>query len=382
MIFLKRILVLVILCFAVLFSAFECNALGLSAHSAIVIDGVTGDIIYEKNAHQKLPMASTTKIMTAICALENGKIDDMVKVHSSAVGVEGSSMYLGYDEIISLENLIYGLMLSSGNDAAVAIAIHISGSVEAFAELMNETARRIGVKNTNFKNPNGLDEDGHYTTAYDLAIITRYGLKNETFSKIVSTHNVKIPWQGKDYDRYLKNHNKLLNMYDGCNGVKTGFTKKSGRCLVSSTTKEGFQTIVVTLNAPNDWNDHISLFNYAYDNYESKMILEADEYLCSVNVADGVTKTIKAVAKSDFCIPVKNGMSPQIELKYDIPSNISAPVEFRQKIGKVEIYKSNSLIGEVDIVSGSSCAWVEPKSFLKYVKKIFQEFILMHRRTC
>jgi len=372
------------LIFVVLFAVpyTDCYALGISAHSAVVIDSLTGDVIYEKNAYERRRMASTTKIMTAICALENGNPDDMVKVHPSAVGVEGSSMYLGHDEVISLRDLTYGLMLASGNDAAVAIAMHISGSVDAFADLMNTTAKKIGAKDTSFKNPNGLDADGHYTTAYDLAKITRYGMTIPAFAEIVSTKNVKMPWQGKDYPRQLKNHNKLLNMYEGCDGVKTGFTKKSGRCLVSSATKEGYQVIAVTLNAPDDWNDHIAMLNYAFENYENKQLLKENDYLATIPIINGVTDTVEIIAEKGFSMPAKNGTVPEVEMKYTLPETLTAPVGFGQEVGKVDFYYKGNLIGTVAAVSNGSVAYCESETILNSLRKIFKSFFLMYRMTC
>lgn len=360
----------------------DAYALGLSAHSAVVIDALTGDVIYEHDAYQRRPMASTTKIMTAICALEHGNPDDMVEVHPSAVGIEGSSMYLGHGEVISLRDLTYGLMLASGNDAAVAIAMHVSGSVDEFANLMNETAARIGVRDTSFKNPNGLDAEGHYTTAADLAMITRYGMSIPAFAEIVSTDSIKVPWHGKDYPRTLKNHNKLLNMYDGADGVKTGFTKKSGRCLVSSATREGYQVIAVTLNASDDWNDHMAMLDYAFDNYENKEILKSDDYLATMQVSNGAVDSITVTAKSGFSMPVRNGTVPDIEMRYDIPALLDAPVGFGQKIGKVDFYYKGECIGSVDAVSEGSVAYKEPETFLTYWKKLFKSLLLMYRMTC
>lgn len=194
----------------------------VSAKSAVLIDTKTGSVLYEKNARQKLPMASTTKIMTAICALEAGNLDETFEIHPSAVGVEGSSIYLAHGETMTLRDLVYGLMLNSGNDAAVAIAMQVSGSVEAFAALMNDTAAKIGVQDTQFQNPNGLDDPQHYTTAYDLAQITRYGMQIPAFTEIVSTKTKRIPWQNKENGRLLSNHNKMLSLYEGADGVKTG----------------------------------------------------------------------------------------------------------------------------------------------------------------
>lgn len=360
----------------------DCFGLGLSAHSAVVVNTFTGDVVYEKNAHTPMPMASTTKIMTAICAIENGDLDSVVKVHPSAVGVEGSSMYLGHGEELTLRDLIYGLMLSSGNDAAVAIAMHISGGVDEFAILMNETASKIGVKNTSFKNPNGLDADGHYTTAYDLAVITRYGMSLPEFAEIVSSKSVKVPWQGRDYPRTLNNHNKLLNMYEGCDGVKTGFTKKSGRCLVSSATREGYQMIAVTLNASDDWNDHIKMLNYAFDSYENRNIISADDYVCTVPVNNGNVDTVRLCASTGFSIPAPNGVTPDVEIRYSIPDTLDAPVGFGQKVGSVEIYHKGSCVGTVDALSCGSVSYVEPKNFFTCMKKILMELFSLGRVPC
>ena len=359
-----------------------CFAFETSAKSAIVINALTGEVVYEKNARQKLPMASTTKIMTAICAIENGNLDEIVKVHPKAVGVEGSSMYLGHDEQLPLRDLLYGLMLSSGNDAAVAIAIHISKSVEEFALLMNKTAEKIGVKNTSFKNPNGLDDEGHYTTAYDLAMITRYGMKNPEFSKVVGTQSIKVGWQGRDYPRVLNNHNKLLKMYEGATGVKTGFTKKSGRCLVSSAKRDGLEFVAVTLNAPDDWNDHIKMLDFAFDAYESKEIIKKDEYLKTLKVLNGNVENISVASASSFSVPVKKGSKPKIKLKYNIPETTEAPVGFGKVLGSVEVYLDDSLAGKVDAVSKNSVSYVEPETFLKNIIKIFKTWILMNRVAC
>lgn len=226
---------------------------GTSASFAVAIDAQTGRILYEKNAHGRHSMASTTKIMTAIVALEHGNLDDVVTVSPAAAATEGSSMYLSPGEKITLGNLLYGLMLPSGNDAAMAIGEHVGGDIPGFAAMMNETAQKIGAVNTQFQNPSGLDAEGHYSTAYDMAIITRYAMKNPAFAEIVQTKKKMVPWEGKQWDRTLENHNKLLSMYEGCIGVKTGYTKKTGRCLVSAAQRGGMTVICVTLADPNDW---------------------------------------------------------------------------------------------------------------------------------
>lgn len=240
-------------------------ALDLSARAAVLINGKNGEIIMEKNKDERLPMASTTKIMTGLLACESKKMKKTVTVSPVASGTEGSSLWLEPGERQTLENLTYGLMLRSGNDAAVAIAEFLGGSTDAFALLMNERAKKIGVRNTSFKNPNGLNEDGHFTTAYDLALISRAAMKNKKFRKIVSTKNKTVPWESSEWDRSLTNHNKMLWRYDGCNGIKTGFTKKSGRCLVTSAKRGGTELICVTLNAPDDWNDHTKMLDYGFE---------------------------------------------------------------------------------------------------------------------
>ena len=206
----------------ILLNIFTAHSYAISSKSAVLIDSNGGRVLYEHNSYEKLSMASTTKIMTGLLACESGKLDKTVKVSPFASGTEGSSLWLKIGEKQTLENLTYGLMLKSGNDAAVAIAEYLGGSVDAFALLMNKRAKEIGAVNTNFKNPHGLDTEEHYTTAYDLALIAREAMKNKKFREIVSTKTYSIPMDGEKWDRVLKNHNKLLWRYDGCNGVKTG----------------------------------------------------------------------------------------------------------------------------------------------------------------
>ena len=242
---------------------FSADGVSVSAKSAALYDPASKSFLYTKNADMQLPMASTTKIMTALVAIENADLDKSVSISDDAIGTEGSSLYLKRGETMTMKDLLMGLMLRSANDAAAAIAYEISGSIEAFAEKMNEKATQIGALNTNFTNPHGLDDPSHYTTAKDLAIITAEALSNKTFLNIVSTkkHIIK---NSDGEARLLTNHNKLLNLYDGAIGVKTGFTKKSGRCLVGAAERDGTRLISVTINAPDDWNDHKALFDYGF----------------------------------------------------------------------------------------------------------------------
>ncbi|MBR2622580.1 MAG: D-alanyl-D-alanine carboxypeptidase [Clostridia bacterium] len=242
---------------------------GISAKSAVLIDANSGQVLYQKDASVRLPMASTTKIMTALCALELAKADTLITVDARAVGVEGSSIYLQEKEQLTLLQLLYALLLASANDAAVAIAIGTAGSVEAFADHMNEKAKQLGLSDTHFENPHGLDSEQHYTTAHDLALIAREALNNPQLRTIFATKKITIPQGDTQGVRWLINHNKMLRYYDGAIGVKTGFTKKSGRCLVSAAERDGLTLIAVTLCAPDDWNDHTRMLDAGFAAYES-----------------------------------------------------------------------------------------------------------------
>lgn len=330
----------------------KASALAPSAASAILIETSSNTVLYEKNAHKKLPMASTTKIVTALCAIESGRLDKIVQVDDSAVGVEGSSIYLQKGEKISLEALVYGLMLHSGNDAAVAIACAVSGSVEEFTNLMNETAKKAGATHTNFENPNGLDSKNHYTTAYDLAIITSYALKNEKFAKIVSTYKTTISNGEKDYARQLKNHNKLLTMYEGCTGVKTGFTKKCGRCLVSSAKRDNTELVAVTLNDGNDWADHMRMLDYGFDNTETICILKKGDYISKVQIKGGSEESVDAICNKDVYITVPKGKKIDYTIEYDMPERHTAPVDYGQKMGSVSVVFSDKSVIEAEVVAG------------------------------
>ncbi|MBR5156538.1 MAG: D-alanyl-D-alanine carboxypeptidase [Clostridia bacterium] len=352
--------------FCIFLIVFTClpqryEALGVSASYACVMDSLTGRVLYEKNAYKRHSMASTTKIMTALVALENGNPDDVVTVSANAAGTEGSSIYLKTNEKIKLIDLLYGLMLASGNDAAIAIAEHIGGSVDDFSKMMNDKAAEIGAKDTQFKNPNGLDEEGHYTTAYDLALITRAALKNKDFSEIVKTKKKTISNGEESYGRALSNHNKLLNLYQGCDGVKTGFTKKTGRCLVSAATRNNFQVIAVTLNAPDDWNDHTNMLNYAFNNYSARPLVLKDMVIKTVPVENGDTDTVKLLANDVFYLTMedKEGLN-KVKLEYDVPKSIPAPVMKGTVLGKLKIFYEGVMVKEIELGADCDIKYVEP----------------------
>ena len=268
-------------------NAQNASSPSVSAQSAVLIEAESGAVIWEKQKDLRLPMASTTKIMTALVALSLASPDTVIATDAKAVGVEGSSIYLFEGEELTLEQLLYALLLESANDAAAAIAIGLSGSIEAFADQMNQTARVLGLKDTHFTNPHGLDHEEHYTTAHDLALITRALLRDHLLRTIVSTRKTTSPHEGAGGVRLLINHNKLLRMYDGCIGVKTGFTKRSGRCLVSAAERDGLTLIAVTLSAPDDWADHTNLLDYGFDSYRSVPLCLENEILYPLPLVGG-----------------------------------------------------------------------------------------------
>lgn len=283
------------------------------SRGAVVIEQSSRRVLYDEGMNERCYPASTTKVLTALCVLENMPIDKVVTVPKEAEGVEGSSIYLKAGQKISVRDLLYGLMLRSGNDAAVTLAVATSGNVQNFAELMNKTARKCGASNSNFVNPHGLHDEMHYTTAYDLAMICAKAYENAVFCKIVSTSKVKI--MVDDEARYIGNKNKLLHLYDGANGVKTGFTKKSGRCLVSGATREGMQIIGVVLNHSDMWNDTVRMLDFAFDNY----------YMCPLDNAmltDGENEIIVKVKQNvtanwrDLRYPIKKDGSEKLVVEY------------------------------------------------------------------
>lgn len=277
-----------------------------SAYAYCLMECNSGDIIMQSNADLKLPMASTTKIMTAIVAIENTPLDRVITVSSDACGIEGSSIYLSENERLTAEELLYALMLESANDAACALAIEIGGSLDAFVDMMNEKARALGLENTHFTDPHGLGGSDHYTTSYDLARLMCYCMQNEEFAKITSTRKMALKGSDPSYSRLLINHNKLLDSFDGIKGGKTGFTRTAGRCLVTLCERDGVRLCAVTLNAPDDWDDHKAMYEYGFTLYKN-VILESPgqyEYVSPVcggdkseiqlSLNDRITSTLKA----------------------------------------------------------------------------------------
>lgn len=318
----------------------EAAPAGISTHAkaAALIDVESGRLLYSSNGDQPMRIASLTKIMTAIVAIEHGNLADMVKISKRAVGKEGSSIYLKLGEEMSLTNLLYGLMLRSGNDAATAIAEHIGGSEEGFVYLMNEKAAQIGLSNSHFMNPHGLDDEGHYSTANDLAKLTAYALKNEVFAEIVRTKVKSAPNPNEKWQYRWRNKNKMLTMYDGADGVKTGYTKKAFRCLVSSATRNGQKLAAVTINDGDDWADHQKLLDWGYQHYPLQTIASKDEEIAGYPYVVG----------QSFHYPLLTEEKGSIHTRLVLIDPVSTAYRLGER-GKLEIYVNNQIVGSVPV---------------------------------
>ena len=311
--------------------------------SEIVMELNTKRILHQKNSKDKKYMASTTKILTAIVIIENCDINETVTITKDTIGIEGSSIYLEEGEKLTVKELLYGLMLRSGNDCAVTLAVHCSGSVDTFASLMNETAKRVGANDSNFTNPHGLHDDNHYTTAYDLALISCYAMKNEIFREIVGKKSVIIPHITRNYDRKLVNKNKILFDFEGGNGIKTGFTKKAGRCLVSSCYRDGLELICVVLNCPPMFERSKELLSNCFNNYKNYKIVESDNILGFVKIKDSNEKCAICI-KNDIELPLTKSEYKNLKIIYNYDKIIEKPKENFVDNGFVEIYLENNLI--------------------------------------
>ena len=313
-------------------NTFASNEISINAAGAVLIEKSTGRILFSKNKDTQMPMASCTKIVTAITVIDNTDLNNMISIPKQAVGIEGSSIYLKEGELLTVKELLYGLMLRSGNDSAVALAIHVGGSLENFASLMNEKAKSIGAYNSNFVTPHGLDAKNHYTTPYDLAMITAYALNDTTFSEIVNSKAAKIGDKSRGNERILYNKNKLLNNYEFADGVKTGFTKKAGRCFVGSATKEGMQLIGVVLNCGQMFEETQKMLEYGFKNFCLKTVVPKNK-IFKINHKD---KTLYLKSQNEINIVLKRDDSEKSLVEFEIDTtNISDPklkISFAKKL--------------------------------------------------
>lgn len=337
-------------------------AMAVSADHAILMDGHTGRVYYEKQADQRSLIASTTKIMTALIICQRCNVLDCMRIPKEAVGVEGSSMYLQAGEVLSIQELLYGLMLSSGNDAATALAIYCGGTVEDFVALMNEKADALGLADTHFANPHGLDAPEHYSTAKDLAVLAAYAMTDPIFTRIVSTRQITIG------NRYLTNHNKLLWQVDGADGVKTGFTKAAGRILVSSAVRDGRRLICVTIQAPNDWADHAALYKDGFSRFAMKQLVASGDLLGTLPVFGGETDRVEVLAAEDFSFPVASG--EQVSFLLSQKGFAYAPVVSGAACGYAYVCLDGKAVGKIPVYYKTTIEQIKPEapSFWQRIK--------------
>lgn len=363
----------------VLLLLFPCTSVGsvlpsVAGKNAIAIEATSGRILYDKNAFSKASIASTTKIMTAIIAIENNNLSDIVVVSKKAANTGGSSVDLKENDTIKLSELLYGLMLNSGNDAAVAIAEHTAGNIENFAALMNKKAIEIGALNTNFVTPHGLDKDEHYSTAYDMAIIAQYALNNQIISKLVSTQYYTMTFEnGKT--KQLKNTNPLLSFYSGITGMKTGYTGLAGKCLVASAKRENLEIIVVTLGEPSSKlriSDTVKILDYCFNTYKLYDLRELYKINFSVNIEKSVKKNITPIYKNSLILPLSEQEKDSLTIKKYIEDNLTAPIDMNQYLGKIQFKVGNDVLGEIDLCSPYQ---VYKPTFHEYFGIIFNTFL-------
>jgi len=331
----------------VAFAKTDNNALQLGARAFVLMDATSGRILVEKNSENKMPMASTTKIMTAILALENGDLNSTVSVSPKAASVGGSSFYLRAGEILTLENMLYGLLLPSGNDAAVAIAEHIGGSQEKFVQMMNQKALELGALNTHFANPHGLDDPEHYTTAKDLAVIAKHAWNYNKFREIVQTKTKEI--RDGNYVRQIFNTNRLLWQFEGADGIKTGYTGKAGRCLVATASRKGFRLISVVLGSSDHFKDSQKLLDYGFANYNLKPIIFKNRFYATATVEDGIFNTVDLIAEDSVLLPLKDG--ERVSYYVIAPKKVKAPIFKGERIGQLQIYIDDNYAASISLVA-------------------------------
>lgn len=361
------IVALLIMCMHAMPNSTYAQMNNVSAHNAVLMEEHSGRVLYGKREHEPQKIASITKIMTALLAAESGKMKEMVSISNKAVRVEGSAIYLKPGQKVKLEDLVYGLMLRSGNDAAQAIAEKVGGSIEGFVYLMNEKAKEIGMKDTHFSNPHGLDGDGtHYSSAYDMALLTKYAMGNETFRKIFGTKT----YQSESWDYPWKNKHKLVtSYYEFATGGKTGFTKKAGRTLVTTASKNGLDFIVVTLKASSDWDDHMYLFDQGFKRYKLTKVL-----------AQGAFPELKekkyahhVYTKNGFAVPLASDEKNKVLLRVELDKR--ANLKDGNKVGKIVIYVGNEKVGERNLFYSKRKLVATTGAYWNNVREIFSHMI-------
>lgn len=346
----KQLIALAALCAlwpGLLVHTMAAEAPAVSAASAVLLDAESGRILYAQNENEERAIASITKLMTALVAAEY--IDDLsqtISIRREWTGIEGTSLYLKAGEKITLETLLYGLLLHSGNDAAVALAAHCAGDVETFVGWMNQRAKDLGMTGTHFSDPNGLGDEDHYSTALDMARLGAACLENPVVSKVVATKSITMG------GRSFTNHNKLLWQYEGCTGMKTGYTRQAGRTLVSSAEREGQKLICVTLSDGNDWEDHKALLDYGFETYPRQVLAEGGETLRWMTVEESLLRQVPVVARETVAYPLKEG--EEVTTEIDLPETVQAPVTQGEIAGTVTFYKGERQVGQTYLIWGKS----------------------------
>ncbi len=362
-------------CLVFLFSVFgitDANAFGTSAEAHILLDADTGIILTGNNMNKKLKMASTTKIMTTLIALEYAAKSNRVVTFTEKMAAEGSSMYLEAGDRLRLTDLAAGMMMASGNDAANAVALSIAGSMEDFALMMNKRAKELGMNNTNFVTPSGLDDPEHYSTAYDMALLMAEAMNNQSFLSITSSGKITVEFDyPEDKVRTYTNHNRLLKLYKHCTGGKTGFTKAAGRCLVTSAEYNGVRLIAVTLNAPDDWNDHKALYEYGFSLYTDVSFVEsANEF--SVAVAGGAEGVVTATVDQSVTLRVPADRTKDIKREVFLPEFVFAPVSKGSTLGEITYTLDGKLISKAFIKADCDVSEKpQPNFFRRLITRLF-----------
>lgn len=357
--------VLLVFSFSVTVSAEDNAVPSVSAQSYVLYCADNGKIICSKDENKQMKPASTTKLMTSLIALEEAASGNKKVKFTDEMIAEGSSMYLKVGEVVTLKDLASGMMMASGNDAANATAISISGSTEKFAAKMNERAQQIGMKNTHFVTPSGLDDEEHYSTAYDLAVLMSYALENENFAQLTSQKSATVNFiEPSSKKTTYSNHNKLLSLYEYCIGGKTGYTMAAGRCLVSASKKDGLTLICVTLNDKNDWNDHISLYDYGFSQYSCYSSADT-EFFADIPCVGGESDTVTVTGEKNASIVIPSEDKDRVSRKVYIDSFVYAPIKKNEAVGRIEYLIDDKVISVVDLIA------VDKVNSKKEIKNIF-----------
>lgn len=343
-----------------------------SAKAMCVIEQTTGRVLFGKNEHLQLPMASTTKIFTALTVLENcNNLQEKVHIDDRAVGIEGTSIYLRKGEVLSVQELLLGMMLPSGNDAAAALMYHVGKTQENFCKMMQKTAQNAGAKNSSFCNAHGLDQNGHYTTAYDLAMVSAKALQNPKFLEISTTKSAVISGNNEVKSRYLKNKNRLLKNFEGCTGVKTGFTDNAGRCFVASAKRGDLGVVCSVLNCPDMFEEAARLMDNAYGKYSFVPLVQSYGALGEVNVENGRQSTVKIFSRRQFGFPLSQEEQLKTRVVIDVPKTVCAPVAKEQVLGKLKVYFEDKVIFEDDILAREQVLGSSLADFLQEIAKFW-----------